>query len=89
MVEARYEVKRSTDITAAMVGRDQKLGLLVDRWRQALCGQGQMVVLTGEAGIGKSRIIQGLLDILSDEDHTRVRYQCSPYHSDTALYPVS
>ncbi len=71
-----------------MVGRDQELALLLERWAQAKAGEGQGVLLVGEAGIGKSRITRALLDALADEPHTRVRYQCSPYHTDSALWPV-
>lgn len=87
VVEARFDARR-TGYIAKMVGRDQELELLLDRWRQAKSGEGQMVLLTGEAGIGKSRIARGLIDTLGTEDHTRVRYQCSPYHTDSALYPA-
>lgn len=71
-----------------IVGRDQELALLMDRWHQAQGGEGQMVLLTGEAGIGKSRITRAQIDSLASESHTRISYQCSPYQSDSALYPV-
>jgi class 3 adenylate cyclase len=71
-----------------MVGRDQELALLLERWAQAKAGEGQGVLLVGEAGIGKSRISRALLDAVADEPHTRIRYQCSPYHTDSALWPV-
>ena len=71
-----------------MVGRDQELALLLERWAQAKAGEGQGVLLVGEAGIGKSRISRAVLDAVADEPHTRVRYQCSPYHTDSALWPV-
>ncbi len=71
-----------------MVGRDQELALLLERWAQAKAGEGQGVLLVGEAGIGKSRITRALLDALADEPHTRIRYQCSAYHTDSALWPV-
>jgi predicted ATPase len=71
-----------------MVGRDQELALLLERWAQAKAGEGQGVLLVGEAGIGKSRISRALLDALAEEPHFRVRYQCSPYHTDSALWPV-
>lgn len=87
-LEARFDA-RGGQVSMRMVGRDQELGLLLDRWRQASSGQGQMVLLTGEAGIGKSRIVRGLLDALHGADHLRVRYQCSPYHTDSALYPAT
>ena len=71
---------------AALVGRDQELALLTQRWRQSAKGEGQLVLLTGEAGIGKSRITEALVDTVAGEPHHRVRYQCSPYHTDSALY---
>ena len=71
-----------------MVGRDQELALLLERWARAKAGEGQGVLLVGEAGIGKSRISRALLDALADEPHVRVRYQCSPYHTDSAMWPV-
>ena len=71
-----------------MVGRDQELALLLERWALAKAGEGQGVLLVGEAGIGKSRISRALLDAVAEEPHTRVRYQCSPYHTDSALWPV-
>jgi predicted ATPase/class 3 adenylate cyclase len=85
--ESRFEAQISGGL-AAMVGRDQELGLLQERWRQAKAGEGQMVQLTGEAGIGKSRISRALTDAVAAEDSLRINYQCSPYHSDSAFYPV-
>jgi len=72
-----------------LYGRDQELALLLERWRQAKAGEGQGVLLVGEAGIGKSRILRALLDALKDEPHTRLQYQCSPYHADSAFWPVT
>ena len=69
-----------------MVERDQELALLLERWRQAKTGEGQVVLLTGEAGIGKSRIIRAVLNAIAEEDAQR--FQCSPYHADSALWPV-
>ena len=88
IVESRFAARRARDLSP-MVGRRQELALLLDRWHQATSGEGQMVLLTGEAGIGKSRIVQSLVDRLSAEDHIRINYQCSPYHGDSALYPTS
>ncbi len=85
--DSRFEARHRGQL-AAMVGRDQELALLLDRWRQAAGGEGQMVLLTGEAGIGKSRITRALTDSLASEPHTRISYQCSPYQIDSALYPV-
>jgi class 3 adenylate cyclase/predicted ATPase len=71
-----------------MIGRERELALLLGRWRQAAAGEGQVVLLTGEAGIGKSRIARALRDTLAEEPHLRISWQCSPYHTDSALYPV-
>src|SRR3984893_16591277 len=64
------------------------MGLLLDRWRLARQGEGQIVTVIGEAGIGKSRSIGALQEALIAEPHARIHLQCSPYHSDSALYPV-
>ena len=86
-VESRFEAKSGPSLLP-LVGRDQELALLLERWAQAKAGEGQGILLVGEAGIGKSRIGRALLDALADEPHTRIRYQCSPYHTDSALWPV-
>ncbi|MGB7298151.1 MAG: adenylate/guanylate cyclase domain-containing protein [Burkholderiaceae bacterium] len=86
--ETRFTARQS-DGHAEMVGRQQELALLIDRWRQAKAGEGQMVLLTGEAGIGKSRIASALIESLAPEEHLRITFQCSPYHIDTALYPAT
>ena len=65
-----------------------EMGLLLDRWRLARQGEGQIVTVIGEAGIGKSRSIEALQEALVAEPHARIHLQCSPYHSDSALYPV-
>jgi class 3 adenylate cyclase/tetratricopeptide (TPR) repeat protein len=84
---SRFEAK-SGPALLPMVGRDQELALLLERWTQAKAGEGQGVLLVAEAGIGKSRLTRAMLDALADEPHTRIRYQCSPYHADSALWPV-
>ena len=71
-----------------IVGRDQELALVLDRWRQATAGEGQAVLLVGEAGIGKSRLVQATLDALAGDEHVALRYQCSPHRTGTALWPV-
>jgi class 3 adenylate cyclase/DNA-binding CsgD family transcriptional regulator/predicted ATPase len=86
-VESRFDA-RSGSVLLPMVGRDQELALLLERWAQAKAGEGQGVLLVGEAGIGKSRIGRALLDAVAEEPHVRIRYQCSPYHIDSALWPV-
>jgi len=87
LAETRFAAGQS-DGVSALVGRQQELALLLDRWRQAKAGEGQMVVLTGEAGIGKSHIMSALVESLASEDHQRISYQCSPYHTDSSLYPA-
>ena len=71
-----------------MVGRDGELALLADAWARAARGAGSVVLVVGDAGIGKSRLVQGLQSRLRDLPHLRLRYQCSPFHSSTALWPV-
>ena len=86
-LESRFAARQAGGM-APIVGRDQELALLLERWRQAKSGEGQMVLLTGEAGIGKSRITEALVETVAGEPHFLLRYQCSPYHADSALYPV-
>jgi predicted ATPase len=71
-----------------LVGREEELDLLLRRWSKAKSGSGQVVLLSGEAGIGKSRLTAALLKHLATEPHTRLRYFCSPQHTDSALYPI-
>ena len=84
---SRFESDRSLQLTN-FVGREEELSLLLGRWREAVEGEGQVVLLCGEAGIGKSRMIRSLCDRLADEPYQRVQFQCSPYHTNTALYPA-
>lgn len=86
-VESRFEA-RAAKAELPMVGREQELALLMERWRQAKAGEGQMVLLSGEPGIGKSQIVRGAIDAIAQEPHLRITYQCSPYHGDSALYPA-
>jgi class 3 adenylate cyclase len=86
--ESRFEALHANE-SAPLAGREHDIALLLDRWRLAASGEGQVVELFGEAGIGKSRILQELREHLKDEAHTRLRYYCSPYHVETALYPVT
>ena len=85
--EGRFEALHTSGLTA-LVGRDEELELLLRRWARAKTGEGQVVLLSGEAGIGKSRLTAALLERLADEPHTRLRYFCSPQHTDSALYPI-
>ena len=70
-----------------LVGREEELELLVHHWRRARSGTGQVALLAGEPGIGKSRLIAALQERIEGEPHTRLRYFCSPHHQDSALYP--
>jgi class 3 adenylate cyclase/tetratricopeptide (TPR) repeat protein len=83
---SRFEV-RSGGRTGSLFGREQELRLLCEQWSQAVTGEGQGVLLLGEAGIGKSRLIQALVDAI-EEPHFKIRYQCSPYYRDSPLFPV-
>ena len=85
-VESRFEALHSADLP--LVGRQEELELLLRRWYRARSGEGQVVVLSGQAGIGKSRLTVALQAKLRDEAHTAMRYSCSPQHQGSALYPV-
>ena len=86
-VEGRFEALHAVGLTA-LVGREEESELLLRRWSRAKSGEGQVVLLSGEAGIGKSRLTATLLERLADEPHTRLRYFCSPQHTDSAFYPI-
>jgi class 3 adenylate cyclase len=85
--ESRFEALHATGVTA-LVGRDEEFDLLRRRWVRAKTGKGQVVLLSGEPGIGKSRLTAGLLNQLANEPHTRLRYFCSPQHTNSAFHPV-
>jgi len=85
-IESRFEALRSD--RTPLVGRAEEFELLLRRWQQVKSGQGRVVVLTGEPGIGKLRITATLREHLQDDPHTRLRHFCSPHHQDTALHPV-
>ena len=85
--ESRFEALHASGLTS-LVGRQEELDLLLRRWSKAMDGEGQVVLLSGEAGIGKSRLIAALSERLATEPHTRLRYFCSPQHTDSALYPI-
>jgi class 3 adenylate cyclase len=87
-VESRFEALHASGMTE-LVGREEELELLLRRWSKAKAGEGQVVLLSGEAGIGKSRLTAALMERLEGEPHTRLRYFCSPQHTDSALYPSS
>ena len=86
-VESRFEALHAAGLTV-LVGREEELELLLRRWSRAKTGEGQVVLLSGEAGIGKSRLTAALLETLASEPHTRLRYFCSPQHTDSAFYPI-
>ncbi len=86
-VESHFEALHGTGVTA-LVGREEESELLLRRWSRAKTGEGQVVLLSGEAGIGKSRLTAALLEQLAGEQHTRLRHFCSPQRTDSALYPV-
>jgi class 3 adenylate cyclase/predicted ATPase/ABC-type transport system involved in cytochrome c biogenesis ATPase subunit len=84
---SRFESYQAIQLTN-FVGREDEVALLLGRWRETIGGEGQVVFLCGEAGIGKSRMIRRLCDRLSNEQYQRVQFQCSPYHTNTAFYPA-
>jgi class 3 adenylate cyclase/tetratricopeptide (TPR) repeat protein len=74
--------------SAAFVGRDAELALVLDRWAIAAAGEGQLFLLSGEPGLGKSRLCEAMFSHIAAEPHAEIRLQCSPYHANSALYPV-
>ncbi|HEX6000482.1 MAG TPA: AAA family ATPase [Hyphomicrobiaceae bacterium] len=86
-VTSRFEALRGSK-ASSLVGRDEELGLLLRRWEQAKSGNGRLVLLTGDGGIGKSRIALAVRERLARERHILVTYQCSPFHQTTALHPI-
>jgi class 3 adenylate cyclase len=87
VVESRFAAIRAGR-KLPLIGRAHEMGLARDRWRLTRLGEGQIVTVIGEPGIGKSRLIEALQEAVSGEPHSRIHLQCSPYHSDSALYPV-
>jgi predicted ATPase len=85
-VASRFEALRGAVLTR-LVGRDEEIDLLLRRWARAKTGDGQVVLISGEAGLGKSRIAAAMAERLQAEPYLRLRYFCSPYHQDSALYP--
>jgi len=86
-IENRFEARRAA-MGSRLLGRDEELDLLWRRWEQAKRGEGRVVLVTGEPGIGKSRLTRALQERLRSEPYTQLLYHCSPYHQDSALYPI-
>jgi class 3 adenylate cyclase len=86
MVESRFEALRTA--TMPLVGRGEELDLLMSRWERAKISDGCVALISGEPGIGKSRLAEAVQDRVRAEPHTRVRFFCSPHHQDSALYPA-
>src|SRR5208337_3049554 len=86
--ESRFEAAHAARL-AGFVGREAESARLLERQRRAWGGQGQIVLISGEAGIGKSRLSAWLANEVAETPHTRLRYQCSPYHRDSALHPFA
>ncbi len=86
--EGRFDAAHGGVALTALVGRDEEVALLLRHWHWARSGEGQVVLLSGEPGIGKSRLTQVLRERLKGEPHTTLRYQCSPFRLNSALYPI-
>jgi len=83
---SRFEALRAASLTP-LAGREEEIDLLLRRWRRAVSGEGQVVLISGEPGIGKSRLTAALRERLEGKDLTRLRYFSSPHHQESALYP--
>jgi class 3 adenylate cyclase/predicted ATPase len=84
---SRFDARHSAALSP-IVGRAEEIGLVLRRWRQAIAGEGQVVLLSGEAGIGKSRVLAAVQEPIARQAHVPIRWQCSPYHLTTPLFPV-
>src|SRR5262249_14671221 len=85
--EGRFEAGRGSGL-AGFVGRELELGLLLDRWKLAQDGEGEVVLLSGEPGIGKSRVLGELRALLEGSGARSLRLHCSPYYANSAFYPI-
>jgi len=85
-LESRFEALRTS--TTPLIGRDEELELLVRCWREAKPGTGRVVLISGEPGVGKSRLVEATAERIAREAHVRLRYFCSPHHQDSALHPI-
>jgi class 3 adenylate cyclase/tetratricopeptide (TPR) repeat protein len=88
VTESRFDANRGGGTLTPLVGRDEELDLLLRRWSQARDGEGQVVLLAGEAGIGKSRILTALRERLEAQGVQALRFQCSPYYVNSAFWPI-
>jgi class 3 adenylate cyclase/tetratricopeptide (TPR) repeat protein/ABC-type lipoprotein export system ATPase subunit len=86
-VESRFDAAHPSALSK-FVGRTSEIGMLLERWELAKGGQGQAVFVSGEAGIGKSRLVDALEESLHEDRHELIRLQCSPYHATSAFYPI-
>ena len=85
--EGRFEARQTAGLTP-LVGRDEEIALLLRRWQQVKDGEGHVVLLSGEPGIGKSRLVREVRARLKGEPHIRLLYQCSPHHTTSPLHPL-
>ena len=85
-VESRFEALHSG--ATSLVGREEEIEVLTRRWQSAKAGEGRVALLSGDAGIGKSRLVSALVEKLRSEHHVALQYFCSPHHQDSALFPV-
>lgn len=87
-VESRFSARRRFGM-ASLVGRVGERQILLDRWKSSVQGKGQLVLISGDAGIGKSRLVEALMSEVAETTHELVRMQCSPYHTSSAFHPIA